>query len=165
MSEERVQDKVYEMLKELGIEYEMMEHPAVFTIEEMDQLGITEKGGVCKNLFLRDEKGKRHFLVVLEKDKTADLKKIRDQIGSTRLSFASADRLAKHLKLTQGEVTPLGVINDEAHAVEVVLDKDIQGKDSLGFHPNTNTATVWISFDDLMKYLNHFGNKVKFVKI
>ncbi len=159
------QEKVFEKLNELNIKYEVMNHPAVFTIEEMDALSITEQGDVCKNLFLRDEKGKRHFLVVLDKDKKADLKDIQKQLGSTRLSFASAERLDKYLKLQKGEVTPLGVINDEEGSVEVVFDNDLTGKTKLGVHPNDNTATVWISFEDLKKVIDHNGNKIKYLNI
>ena len=72
------QDKVYEMLNSLGIQYEIMNHPAVFTIEDMERLNITQHGDVCKNLFLRDAKGQRHFLVTLHKDKRGDLKSIQD---------------------------------------------------------------------------------------
>ncbi len=158
-------EKVFERLKELNISYEVTEHPAVYTIEDMENLGITSQGEVCKNLFLRDEKGKRHFLVVLQKDKTADLKNIQKLIGCTRLSFASAERLEKYLKLEKGEVTPLGVINDVDAAVEVIFDSDIKGNDRLGVHPNTNTATVWISFDDVKKVVEANGNKIKYVKI
>ena len=60
-------------LDALGITYEKLDHPAVYTIGEMDNLDITSKCNVVKNLFLRDAKGKRHFLVVLDKDKKADL--------------------------------------------------------------------------------------------
>lgn len=158
-------EKVFEKLNELNLKYEVMNHPAVFTIEEMDALSITEQGDVCKNLFLRDEKGKRHFLVVLDKDKKADLKDIQKQLGSTRLSFASAERLDKYLKLQKGEVTPLGVINDEEGSVEVVFDNDLIGKTKLGVHPNDNTATVWISFEDLKKVIDHNGNKIKYLNI
>lgn len=159
------QEKVFEKLNELNVKYEVMNHPAVFTIEDMDSLNITEQGDVCKNLFLRDEKGKRHFLVVLDKDKKADLKSIQKQLGSTRLSFASAERLHKYLKLQKGEVTPLGVINDEECAVEVVFDNDLIGKTRLGVHPNDNTATVWISFEDLKKVIEQNGNKIKYLTI
>lgn len=131
----------------------------------MDALGITAQGGVCKNLFLRDEKGKRHFLVVLDKDKKADLKSIQKQQGSTKLSFASAKRLDKYLKLEKGEVTPLGVINDVDASVEVVFDDDLIEKTRLGVHPNTNTATVWISFEDLKKVIEQNGNKIKYLNI
>lgn len=159
------QEKVFEKLNELNIKYEVTNHPAVFTIEEMDDLKITEKGDVCKNLFLRDEKGKRHFLVVLDKDKKADLKNIQKQLGCTRLSFASAERLDKYLKLQKGEVTPLGVINDENCSVEVVFDNDLIGKTRLGVHPNDNTATVWISFEDLKKVIDQNGNSIKYLTI
>lgn len=101
-------EKVLARLEALGIPYELTEHPAVYTIEEMDNLKITEKGDVCKNLFLRDAKGTRHFLVVLDKDKKADLKKIQEQLGSSRLSFASEERLMKHLGPQQGVRHPAG---------------------------------------------------------
>ena len=159
------QEKVFKRLNELNIKYEVMDHPAVYTIEEMDDLGITAKGDVCKNLFLRDEKGKRHFLVVLEKDKKADLKDIQKQLDSSKLSFASAERLDKYLKLEKGEVTPLGVINDVNAAVEVVFDKDLMEKNRLGVHPNTNTATVWIGFEDLKKLVEENGNEIKYLDI
>lgn len=159
------QEKVFEKLNELNIKYEVVNHPAVFTIEEMDNLGITFQGDVCKNLFLRDEKGKRHFLVVLDKDKKADLKNIQKQLGSTRLSFASAERLDKYLKLQKGEVTPLGVINDTDASVEVAFDNDLLGRTRLGVHPNDNTATVWISFEDLIKVVEQNGNKITYVTI
>jgi Ala-tRNA(Pro) deacylase len=160
-----IKEKVYQKLDELGINYEAMDHPAVYTMEEMDELGITSKGEVCKNLFLRDEKGRRHFLVVLQKDKTVDLKNIQGQIGSTRLSFGSEKRLDKYLKLEKGGVSPLGVINDEDASVEVVFDKDLMNKERLGVHPNTNTATVWISFKDLKSLIEKNGNDIMYVKI
>ncbi|MCL2579976.1 MAG: prolyl-tRNA synthetase associated domain-containing protein [Oscillospiraceae bacterium] len=157
--------KTLAKLDEIGVEYTMTEHPAVYTIEEMDNLGITQQGLVCKNLFLRDAKGKRHFLVVLHKDKQADLNRLKELLDSTRLSFASADRLMRILGLTQGEVTPLGVLNDERAQAEVVLDADIVGQPCLGVHPNENTATVWISYQDLYKVLNRSGSRVVVLKL
>ncbi|AJQ25630.1 prolyl-tRNA synthetase associated domain-containing protein [Pelosinus fermentans] len=157
------QQKVFEKLDELKIKYEVMNHPAVYTIEEMDELGIANLDDVCKNLFLRDYKGKRHFIVVLDKDKQADLKKMREQLGTTALSFASEERLQKYLQLSKGAVTPFGIINDTNCAVEVVFDKDLIGKKSLGFHPNENTATVWVSFDDIKEVIQQNGNKIAYV--
>ena len=108
-------------LDALGVAYELTEHPAVFTIAEREQWGRTGGGTVCKNLFLRDAKGRRHFLVVIPGDCRADLKSIETQLGSTRPSFASAVRLQRYLGLIGGEVTPLGIINDPDAAVEVVF--------------------------------------------
>jgi Ala-tRNA(Pro) deacylase len=159
------QQRVFEKLDELKIKYEVMNHPAVYTIEQMDELAITKLDDVCKNLFLRDYKGKRHFIVVLDKDKQADLKKMREQLGTTALSFASEERLQKYLQLSKGAVTPFGIINDTNCAVEVVFDKDLIGKKSLGFHPNENTATVWVSFDDIKEVIQQNGNKIAYVKV
>lgn len=158
-------EKVLARLEALGIPYELTEHPAVYTIEEMDNLKITEKGDVCKNLFLRDAKGTRHFLVVLDKDKKADLKKIQEQLGSSRLSFASEERLMKHLGLSKGSVTPLGILNDAENTVEVVLDEDLKGRKRLGLHPNTNTATVWLDFEDVLKFIRADGHEITYVTL
>ncbi|WP_286228336.1 prolyl-tRNA synthetase associated domain-containing protein [Neobacillus mesonae] len=149
----------------LGIKYKQMDHPPVYTIEDMEELKITEHGEVCKNLFLRDAKGKRHFLVVLGKDKQADIKSIQAQLGCTRLSFASKERLQKYLQLQKGAVTPLGVINDPEAAVEIVLDSSLEGKEQLGFHPNDNTATIWISYGDLIKFIRMNGNNIYNIEI
>lgn len=158
-------EKVFKVLNALNIEYKVINHPAAFTVEEMDNLNIIQYGDGCKNLFLRDAKGKRHFLVVLDKDKKADLKSIQEQLGCTRLGFASEERLFKYLHLHKGEVTPLGIINDHEALVEVVFDKDLVGKNKLGVHPNVNTATVWISFDALKKIIEQNGNKIHLVTI
>lgn len=157
------QEKVFALLKALHIDYQLVNHPAVFTAEEGLNLNISQYGDMCKNLFLRDDKGKRHFLVVLYKDKQADLKSIREQLGCTRLGFASEERLFKYLQLPKGSVTPLGIINDSDALVEVVLDKELIGKQKLGVHPNDNTATVWISFAALQKIIEHNGNTIHYV--
>ena len=156
-------ENVSRKLDELGIEYELEEHEAVFTIEEMIQLGLNKKGMIAVNLFLRDAKGKRHFLVIHDGEKHTDIKKLQEQIGCTRLSFGSEERLMKHLRLTKGSVSPFGLINNTNHDVEVIIDASIKNQSRLGFHPNTNTATVFISYDDFMKFIKNSGNPVKFV--
>lgn len=160
-----VQQKVFDKLTDMGIKYDIIEHPPVYTIEEMERLDITDKAEVCKNLFVRDAKGKKHFLIVLSKDKKADLAKLAVQIGSTKLSFASDERLDKYLGLKKGAVSPLGIINDIGKAVEVVFDKELIGKTNLGVHPNDNTATVVMSYDDLKKLIAENGNRIIYVNV
>lgn len=158
-------EQACETLRKIGIAYDITEHRAVFTIEEMALIPGIIIGDVCKNLFLRDGSGKRHFLVVLRGDKQADLKAIKNQIGSSRLGFASEERLAKYLGLTKGSVTPLGIINDANHEVELLIDSDLRKSPRLGVHPNDNRATIWITFDGLEKIINHFGNSFRFIEI
>ena len=137
--------RVYDALDKLKIKYEVVEHEPVHTMEDMDRLGLPEKGTLCKNLFLRDSKGKRHFLVTCEESKKVDLKALGRQLGGGNLSFASEDR--------QGSVSPFGLMNDTDHAVEFFIDKDLSRCKSLGIHPLENTATVFLSFKDLDKFL------------
>lgn len=156
---------VYERFKKLGIKYERVDHPAVYTMEEMDSLGIFNKGVVGKNLFLRDNKGKRHFLVFVFGDKHTDLEAIQNELGIKHVSFGSAERLDKYLGLTKGSVSPLGVINDTNAAVEFIIDSDFKNCSVVGVHPNQNTSIVWLTFDDLMKVIRENGNKIDFIKI
>ncbi|MEG1641654.1 MAG: prolyl-tRNA synthetase associated domain-containing protein [Synergistaceae bacterium] len=158
-------EEVYAKLKELGIKFDVLEHKPVYTIDEMKEIEGMEIENVPKNLFLRNDNGKKHYLVALSEEKNADLKDLRDQIGSSRLSFASEDRLLKHMGLTKGSVTLLGLLNEESKDVIVAIDEDLKKKPRLGVHPCDNTATVWISYEDLTKILKLSGNNVVFVKI
>ena len=91
---------------------------------------------------------------MLDEAKSADLKAIRAQIGSTRLSFGSEERLMDNLGLIKGAVTPLGVLNDCAKNVEVLIDEDLRDRPRLGVHPCDNTETLWMSFDSIKKIIN-----------
>ena len=159
MNEQR--ERALQALEQAGIAYELVEHAAVYTMEEIDALKLEAKGVECKNLFLRDRNGKRHFLVTVCGDKQVDLKKLRTVLGSSPLSFASEERLEKYLHLTKGSVTPLGILNDKDHAVEVIFDKDLQQDLPIGIHPNDNTATVWVKLEDLVSLIRAQGNSVK----
>lgn len=152
--------QVYDHLASLGVAYTVNEHPPVYTVEEMEQLGLDKTGCIVKNLFLRDAKGKRHFLVMLRQDKKVNLKELQETIGSTNLRFASEERLSKHLGLTKGAVSPFGILNDTEHCVELVVDNDLKKQKLLGVHPNDNRATVWISFPDLERVMKNSENPI-----
>ena len=154
--------EVYQFLQENKIFFDAKEHEPVFTMEDMNRLGLTEKGIVCKNLFLRDAKGKNHFLVCVPEDKKVDLKTFHEKVGSTKVSFASAERLQKYLGVQQGCVSPLGILNDEERNVTVVFDDDLKRQSEIGIHPNDNTATIWLSFKDLCQIIRDHGNPLVF---
>src|SRR4029077_14036579 len=152
------EQSVRSRLDELGIAYTRHEHPPVATVDEAADHWAGIDATHCKNLFLRNQKGNRHYLVVLTASKRADLRAIADQIGDGKLSFASPERLMTHLGLTPGSVSPFGLINDREHTVRVVLDRDFQSSTRLAFHPNINTATLTIAAADFHKYLDSCGN-------
>jgi Ala-tRNA(Pro) deacylase len=156
---------VVERLRELGIAYERYDHPPVPTVEEAEKYWADIDATHCKNLFLRNQKGSRHYLVVAPHAKKVDLRSLADQIGDGKLSFASPERLMTHLGLSPGSVSPFGLINDRGHAVRVVLDRDLKSAERLSFHPNINTATLTIAAADFARFLEACGNTVLYVTV
>ncbi len=148
-------------LDALAISYTLHEHPPVFTVEEAEAHWADIPAAHCKNLFLRNQKGTRHYLVVLDHRKQADLKKLAQKIGDDRLSFASPERLLKYLGLTPGSVSPMGLIHPGARDVIVVLDSDLLSAGRVGFHPNRNTATMTVATADFLRFLESTGNGVR----
>lgn len=157
--------RVYKVLDELGISYARHEHPPVFTVEEAEKHWTQITGAHCKNLFLRNKKGNRHYLVILEASKVADLKSLNKLLGEDRLSFASAERLMKFLGLETGAVSAFGLINDTENHVQVVIDEDLKQAAAVNFHPNVNTATIGVSFPDFEKFLAWCGNPVRYLPL
>jgi Ala-tRNA(Pro) deacylase len=144
---------VYARLDELSIGYQRYEHPPISTGDE----GLVHWEEIeavhCKNLFLRNQKGSRHYLVVLEVSKRADLRRVADQIGDGKLSFASSERLMTYLSLTPGSVSPFGLIHDRARHVQIFLDRALASAVTISFHPNINTRTITLAYADFLRFL------------
>ena len=160
-----VERKVLETLDNLGIVYGRHEHPPVATVEEAEKYWGSIQGTHCKNLFLRNKRGNRHYLVVAAVDKAVDLKRLNALLGEDRLSFASPERLMRWLGLEPGSVSPFGLINDASHQVDVICDEALKSSAGLGFHPNINTATLEIALADFEKFLASRGNTVRWLKL
>jgi len=156
------EEAVYTVLGQLGLSCERHEHPAVFTVEQALQHWSGIEATHCKNLFLRNKKGDRHYLVVAEHSTPIDIGALAVRAGDTRFSFASAERLAAHLGLTPGAVSPFGLINDRAKTVRVLLDERLRSAARVGFHPNVNTATVVLTFADFERFLAWCGNPIQY---
>jgi Ala-tRNA(Pro) deacylase len=150
-------------LDELGIRFQRYEHPPVATVEEADRHWAHIDATHCKNLFLRNQKGTRHYLVILKHTQKADLRAVADQVGDGKLSFASPERLMTHLGLTPGSVSPFGLIHNRDRQVRVVIDRDLKTAARLSFHPNINTVTLTITCADFQKFLDACGNTVQYV--
>jgi Ala-tRNA(Pro) deacylase len=159
------EQQVYDTLDRLGIAFARFRHPPVFTVEEAEQYWAGIPAAHCKNLFLRNAKGTRHYLVRLGPSKKADLRALSSRLGDDKLSFASPDRLMRFLHLTPGAVSPFGLIHDSARDVIVVLDADLPGTERVGFHPNVNTATITLPTADFLRFLEARGNVVRRVVI
>lgn len=148
---------IYEILEKLKISYEEVEHEPVFTVEQAAHIKQKLPGTGCKNLFLTDKKG-AYILAVLEESKRAKIKEIERTAGTSHLTFASPEELEEILSLEPGGVTPLGIIHDTACRVLLLIDRDLQDKKLL-FHPDVNTRTVRIAYQDLIRIIEFAKHK------
>ena len=116
---------------------------------------------------MRNQKGTRHYLVIVKHLKRVDLRSLADQIGDGKLSFGSPERLMAHLGVEPGSVSPFGLVHNADHDVRVVLDRDLKLKpgDRISFHPNINTVTLTIAFADFERFLDSCGNPVTYVTV
>src|SRR5436190_4106896 len=145
--------KVYDALDAMGIQYEKYAHPPVFTSEEAAEHWGPIKATQVKNLFLRNKKGDRQYLVILEIHKQADLRDLVKIIGDDRFSFGSPERLMATLGVAPGSVSPFGLLHDGSKDVRVIVDQDLRSVERLIFHPNLNTLSVTISVKDFERFL------------
>ena len=157
--------KVYDFLDSMGIQYEKYEHPPVFTGEEAAQHWGPIPATHVKNLFLRNKKGDRQYLVILEVAKQADLRHLVKIIGDDRFSFGSPERLMATLGVTPGSVSPFGLLHEGSKDVRVIVDQDLRTAEKLIFHPNLNTASVTISVADFERFLATRPNTVRWLKL
>jgi Ala-tRNA(Pro) deacylase len=147
------------------IEVSRHEHAAVMTVAESEQLVPELPGAKTKNLFLRDKKGLKHFLVTIPASLSVDLAKLGDVLGVGRLSFASAERLLKYLGLTPGSVSVLGLVNDSEHCVQCVIDQNLWDADAIQAHPLINTATMVVTHVQLERFLVATGHTPLIIRV
>ena len=150
-------DDLFKILDSLQISYELYHHDPIFTVEEGLHLKAKIPGTHCRNLFLKDKKGKM-FLITAANETKIDLKSLPEQLNCGRLSFASKDRLMQHLGIYPGAVTPFTAINDTDHAVQMILDKTMMEAEIMNVHPLDNAMTIGFAPDDLLKFLAHTGH-------
>jgi len=156
---------IYEFLDANNVSYERYDHPAVFTVEESKILSPELNGASTKNLFLRDKKGIRHFLVTVLEDKKVDLKALSSALDSSRLSFASPERLKKHLGIDPGSVSLLALVKDSENNVEVFIDQEIWEDEAILCHPLVNTSTLVVPRKDMKLFLEKTGHGVRLIQV
>lgn len=157
--------KVYNYLNSNNIEYTTYEHPEAPTIKIARQYWHADGSKHCKNLFFRNHKGNRHYLVVFDCNQSLAIHDLEQRLKQGKLTFASEKRMEKYLGLKPGSVSPFGLINDTENHVHLFLDKNLLNETSLSFHPNDNRATVVITQNEFQKYLKLVGNSYEYIEL
>lgn len=154
---------VMKYLNEVEIPFEVFRHPPLPTIEIAREYWKDVPGTHCKNLFFRNHKGNKHYLVIIESNSDLDIHDLEKSLRQGKLSFASEQRMEKYLGVKPGSVSPFGLLNDPGHHVKLFIDKQLLEAKSLAFHPNDNTATLVISKEDFFRFLDIMKNEYEFI--
>ena len=158
------QPEVYRVLEELGIPFEYHEHPPTPTVEDAWKYWTDGETTYCKNLFFRNHKGNRHYLVVMGCWQDLNIHELEKRLKQGKISFASEQRMQKYLGLQAGSVSPFGLINDREHHVHVFFDKQLQQAQKISFHPNDNRVSLIIPAAGFWKYMDRTENRYEFIE-
>lgn len=160
--------RTYDLLDELGIEYERVDHEEANTMEAC--LAVDEvlaPAVICKNLFLCNSQKTKFYLLMIKNDKKFKTKEISQQINSARLSFAPAEFMEEYLDIMPGSVSVMGLMNDKDNQVSLLVDEDILSAEYFGCHPCVNTASMRLKVADVfgpfLQAVHHDYTVVKLV--
>ena len=159
------EDGLLDLFARRGWDHEVVEHAAVFTIEEALAAVPQLEGIKTKNVFMRDGKGVRHLLAIVPHDRRVDMAELARQLPATKLSMGSPERLERHLGVTPGAVSIFAVVNDREHLVELIIDEAVWAADKIQGHPLRNTATVVIGHAALEAFLAHTGHVPRVMRV
>lgn len=149
--------KVYEELDKLNISFEIIEHPPAFTSEEADAYIEGKEGVRTKTLLLCNRKKTGFFLIVMDDTKRLDMKRLGLLIGEKGMQFASEEKLMEKMAIRPGTVSIFGLLNNQAKDIRVYIDKDILSEQTMTFHPNDNTKTLFLLTEDVCRFITETG--------
>jgi len=158
-------EAVINYLEQQHIPFEVFEHPPVPTVEEALPYWKDIDAVHCKNLFFRNHKGNRHFLVILDHRRQLNIRDLEQKLKQGKISFASPERMERYLGLSAGAVSAFGIINDHENHVHLFIDAELQSAGHISFHPNENNATFVISFASFKRFLESSGNSYEFIAL
>lgn len=158
--------RVYDLLDELGIEYERVDHEAAMTMEACLTVDEALQVNMCKNLFLCNRQKTNFYLLMMPGDKVFKTKELSAQIGSARLSFATEEYMLEFLDIHPGAVSVMGLMNDKENKVQLLIDEDVLAEEYVGCHPCVNTASLKIKTKDVVEtYLPAVHHEMRIVKL
>ena len=152
--------EAYDLLEKLNISFEKLEHVPITSVENLD---FKLPGQQVKNLFLKDKKSRRFYLVLLHDEKQANLSLLAESLGEKKLSFARDEQVRDLLRVQPGTITPLSLIFDSDHKIQMVVDSQVDQTLTIGVHPFINDTTLNIKFIDFKRFLEYTGHELRVV--
>ena len=161
-----VEQATYALLEELSIPYTRVDHDEAATMEDCAAISQVLGVDICKNLVLTPRNRSAFYLLCLPGDKQFLTKDFSKQIGSSRLSFATAEDMQELLGVQPGSASVLALMNDKAHRITLALDRQVAESEYFGCHPCRNTSSVKLKTADVLEvFLKHTGHDVTVVEL
>ena len=158
--------RCYDFLDSLGVEYARIDHAVTDTMQACKEIDAVLGAPTCKNLFLANRQSTAFYILLMPADKAFKTKDVSAAIGSSRLSFGSADHMEKFLDITPGSLSILGLMNDKDHDVTLLIDEQIIKEELVGMHPCINTTTLRIKTKDLCeRVIPALGHRPTYLKL
>ena len=158
--------RTYELLDSLGIEYVRVDHAPAMTMEDCEEIDAELGTQMCKNLFLCNRQQTDFYLLLIPADKPFKTKELSAQIGTSRLSFASGEKMLELLDINPGSVSVMGLMNDRENRVSLLVDRDLAECEYLGCHPCVNTSSIRVRICDVFDvFLKHTGHSPRIVEL
>lgn len=148
---------VFEKLEDLGIAYQVVEHPPALTTEEADAYIEGLEGGRTKSMFLTNKKKTAFYLLIMDDRKQLDMELFKELVGANRIRMASSDSLMEKMSLPAGTVSIYGLLNNKEKDIQVYFDEEILSEAILTFHPNVNTKTIFVKTEDVLRFVKEIG--------
>jgi len=143
--------RTYDLLDSLGIEYERIDHEVLPTIEACQEVDRALGIHICKNLLLCNRQKTDFYILLIPGDKKFETKKLSQQLGTARLSFADGSFMEEFLDITPGSLSVFGLMNDKDNRVRLIIDKDVTTEEYFAAHPCINTSSLKIKYSDLIE--------------
>lgn len=157
-------EQVFKYLEKMNIEYEVVHHPAALTTEQADSYVVGKEGVLTKTMFMAGKKDRKFYMFIMDEKKRLDMKQLSELVGD-KLHFAKEEHLMTKMGLKPGIVSLFGLLNNKEHDIQVYVDKEILSERLITFHPNENTATVFIAITDMFKILDDLKYEYHLIEI
>ena len=165
-----VKEYVYNQLDKLQIQYLVINHKAMFSEEDTNFDDFANNITIGKNLFLRNKKKNKYYLIIVPLLKKIDLNKLAEKLEEKRFSFANESELDKFLKISPGSVSYLNVITAEKlggniKEITYIIDSEILDNELVAFHPSDNTASVVTNPKSILTIFEKYGLKYNIINL
>jgi Ala-tRNA(Pro) deacylase len=151
---------VYALLQTLGMPFTHTAHAEAHTMEDLVQVEETLGAPFCKNLFLTNRQKTEFILLLIRGDKRFRTAEVSRRLGRSRLSFGEEDTLFELLGVHPGAITPMGLVFDTEHKVQLVMDRETKEQEYFCCHPCRNNGTLKMKTADVLNvFLKHTGHE------